>query len=1117
MDDIYNDLDNYEDLNLVEELKKENHDLKLKLEEYTIAMSKLQKDFDKLSSDFKKLEMNYSSLLKTAKVEIERKTKIITDLNIEKDMIVLNALQNRNINDVRKLKNLSKPFTKGHGNDSSFGKARSNVPLADNNKGNNNSCGRKDDIRFSSVETTTTSGNTDITSKLMQFASKNSENVELWSDRTSDTKENMTQRPKKVETHTKPSNTQALSIKNRRKSMPAVRSLAKYSSDEECEDRYCSNDANRISSREDPNRHNVDKVYNDRHRYKGLEERNKPPEMSNVDDKYYGYPEPSRDSHRSRNDRHYGTDKHRSRSKYDLSLRHRRNLSPDRSRRPPRNDDYQRQEYGRYRVLESPPPDKYQHYQQRNQETRFKRDRDDKYELENRDNCDKYSSKHKTPSDHYDEPISKRRRTDSFNKFSEEDVRWNRDRPLERPMPDLYENLHQDLSCQSPDYTLTDLVSSHPIREIMNTASSPLEDPRIHSEKYILKTSDDNVALSTVIGRNVKLKMLDTSLWNDRPAEVPKALTRRPSQCSEDIVKEIYMDIDNPVSNMSAESGEILSNDLEDNMDEGRNVPNESDTRKCEYDLRTDIANLSDQTVDKNSLTKYKIPKVKKNESEIKLHTSRDAGVKISQNKIEHPPENLQKDHNSRKISERDPKRKTQIEKDYKLETPISRNVVKKDCAVNYNDNYRDTMSSMKELVAGDLELSDETCDNSEIQKSSVKEKPQSKDHENKNKTSEPSQSKVTSLQDMAVGKNIEKETITQEKPREALESDSKKRSIKKKLPKHKEPSNVSKTDSTDKETNRKAKSKKDIKDPKEIKTKFSELFGDSSSLITPEDLGIMAVQAQVQPSATYVPICEDAQDAVDVPISKTEKIQTRLSKLKASETEQPQECLQTDNDCDKTETKSKINNKSGDDTKKKTRKSTAQVTDKSKIREVYQSLTADKLVTETADKPEAETADKLVTKKDVCSQNLSTNEAVKEIDTGTAPDERMIEQIATAVPEKLCQIESDNNCNDIPKQSVVEHIVAAPSNDMPLKPNLLMQALATSTPQKELQKNDSGSGVVGSGQISNCPSSKETSTDNVTADMSSTNETLNPQNDGDIPDVRIFVKRKRRVKIAKK
>lgn len=57
-------------------------------------------------------------------------------------MIVLNALQNRNINDVRKLKNLSKPFTKGHGNDSSFGKARSNVPLADNNKGNNNSCGR---------------------------------------------------------------------------------------------------------------------------------------------------------------------------------------------------------------------------------------------------------------------------------------------------------------------------------------------------------------------------------------------------------------------------------------------------------------------------------------------------------------------------------------------------------------------------------------------------------------------------------------------------------------------------------------------------------------------------------------------------------------------------------------------------------------------------------------------------------------------------------------------------------------------------------------------------------------------------------------------------------------
>lgn len=78
---------------------------------------------------------------------------------------------------------------------------------------------RKEEGRFSSVETVT-SCNTDIASRLLKLACKNTENAELWSDRTSDTKENMAKKDAEDSNNT---NTKALSIRNRRKSMPAVR------------------------------------------------------------------------------------------------------------------------------------------------------------------------------------------------------------------------------------------------------------------------------------------------------------------------------------------------------------------------------------------------------------------------------------------------------------------------------------------------------------------------------------------------------------------------------------------------------------------------------------------------------------------------------------------------------------------------------------------------------------------------------------------------------------------------------------------------------------------------------------------------------------------------------
>lgn len=630
----------------------------------------------------------------------------------------------------------------------------------------------------------------------------------------------------------------------------------------------------------------------------------------------------------------------------------------------------------------------------------------------------------------------------------------------------------------------------------MNTALTPLEDPRIHSKRYILKSSDNNMALSTVVGRNIDLKLLDISRWNNTPEAVTNPSTRKPSQCSEDIVKEIYMDIDNPISNMSTESGEILSFDAEENVDELRKNPSKSNIQRHEKNVGTESVKLPDKNDDKNSISKYKIPKVKRNESENKFSASHDLCVRQSQNKTEQPRENLKNDQKCKKVPEHDLDKKTPIEKEYKSEIPISKNNDNGGhCEVNYKEIYTESISSMNELVAGDLELSDETCDNVESQKKSSR-KPQTKDkcstdNENKNKFIVPLQNKVTS-QNIILDKNLEKE-ITQEKSSDSVQDDCKKRNSKKKLPKNKETPKTAKADTTDKETDKKVKPKRDTKDSKEIKTKFTELFGDSSSLITPEDLGIMAMQAQTQSSAAYVPICEDAQHAVDITVPKVEKVQTRLSKLKSLETAHRQECLETEkNDVNKTEIKTKISQKSSIDNKKKSRKNTAEVRDNSKIREVYQSLTADKLVTEN----------------DVSPQNLAANEEVKQIGADTIADEPVAKQIVTTIVQEPCQRVSENIFFSMELQLADEPTTTAPN--VPQKTNILMRALATSTPQKDIQQDKPEIAIVVGPN-----SSKETSYDNV-ADKSSTNETMTSQNDADVPDVRIFVRRKRRVKISK-
>lgn len=196
-------------------------------------------------------------------------------------------------------------------------------------------------------------------------------------------------------------------------------------------------------------------------------------ETSSVEDRFPNY-DPNRDRdtyHRNRNDK-YGIDRYRGRERYDNTQRHRRYLSPERSRRATRNEDYyQRQEYGRQRLLESPPPDKFQHYQQRNRENRPKHEREDPFNFERRERLQR-PTKHKMVDEHYDDHVNKRQRTSSCNKYPEDEKRWVAEKglPLEKTVSDLLEEMPQYTSCQSPDdYLVSDESCPHPVKGIFYT------------------------------------------------------------------------------------------------------------------------------------------------------------------------------------------------------------------------------------------------------------------------------------------------------------------------------------------------------------------------------------------------------------------------------------------------------------------------------------------------------------------------------------------------------------------------------------------------------------------------------------------------------------------------
>ncbi|KAM3962925.1 uncharacterized protein ACR2FA_003023 [Aphomia sociella] len=1147
MDDLYDNLENYEDVNVIDELKAENKNLKLKLEEYALNMDKLQKnilqEFDKLTSEYTKLEMNYSSLLKTARAEVERKSQIITNLNIEKDMMILNSMKNKNTLNIRR--NVKQDDIKNSDADLSKNVQHATDAL------------KSRDSNFVRLEEAKVPAENEVTALSTGNQIKNNK---LNNDSSIDTKENNSQfnRHIDVDNQTK---WRPCSIKNRRKSMPASRQSNKFTSDEEYGDSYSREEVNNKGFSIKNNQHSNSR---DRTRDK---KQSKLSDMSSVDDKYSSNYESSKDMYSKRwNSKQIDDDRYKSSDRHE----HRRNYSPERShRRSTRNcpeDRYRRSNYRKDRVSESPPRGRFQHYNRRSLDQKSKHDKDypEKYRHQQHD---RYSGKHKLPND-YEVLPNKRLKTDSYSRYNEETAQSVSGLQSDIHHP-IAEVLRVNESCQSPDYVFADPTTVPPITEIRSTAAVQLEDPRITNNRYVMKTVNGKKELSTVTGRNVIIQPVDKVVWNIKRVDMPQALVQPPSPYSEEAIQDGHMDIDNQISNMSLESGEILCFDTKesDSTDFVTAKKNTYDKVQLEVEPKKDYIEKGPQTAkfDENvrgdqQKRRYKIPTNKNiyHEVELEVEPKQDyiekrpqfenlrgdqqtqrhkiptnkntyheveLEVEPKQDYVEKRPqfaksgENLRGDQQTQRHKiptnkntyhevelEVEPKqdhieKRPQIAKSdenvrgdqqkqrYKIpkiknnNAPLQNEISNRSVSKNYlhiqseiqgytnddinkrNDVLKNDESQQvfknKEMIEVDLELSDDDIgdfissgpiDASSAEKITGDESIKSQEIE----TIIDNSKKIT--------KTLE---LQNENGTGSSNSDS---SLKIKIKKnphrsHKISKEMPTKEENEQNSHNKTKPKKCDPVCKEIKTKFSDLFGESSSLITPEDLGLTSSQVQNEIS-TYVPIFEDAQDAVDLNLKdcEEEQILSTMPEIQNTETSAL------------TKLKNDEKPKSVTENKKKPKKNLEDNADM-KLHNIECSLVS----------KEQKTEDGSVTDTDVVKTVI--------ISTGVQPQYASVINDVTTV-EQQTSIQKENNESD------VKEVQETP-----------MKALATSTPERELQQRSTDINPKLPELSTNTNESRTTprESQSLTLDQSSSSNILNTENNADAPDLRIFVKRRRR------
>lgn len=657
----------------------------------------------------------------------------------------------------------------------------------------------------------------------------------------------------------------------------------------------------------------------------------------------------------------------------------------------------------------------------------------------------------------------------------------------------------------------------------MSTAATPLEDPRLTSKKYILKTDDDKVSLSTVTGRNVDLDVIDKYTWGILQVDVPTAL-QCPPQYTDELVSEVYMDMDNPISNMSMESGEIHSenNDIlritpvahvvtENFFKDYQHEENTGDhVREDIVEVRVDLTEDTEAT--KLRARKYKIPKIRKPDKDpavqtVAIEATDPLGLLLKDFHATNEKDEIVSDK-VKSCELKDSKPRDNVEKP---RVPDSKNVRPRSAKNAHQFEHPRKLSS-RELVEGDLELSDDDClenqkqntkggtsnkllhhiktqnlvqakkDKSEYPKTEKQQQNKEKEessskHEEQNVTvkDDSGKHKVDSISNIVSNKL---EETHKEPTKEVIKKSrtKKKQNIKGETCKVK-PVETKQVVQLEKKKTR-SKTSKESK-PQDKKAKFSDLFGDSSSLITPEDLGVVPYQ----PSACteivnkYLPIFEDAQDAIDV--KEIAQVQTR-SKLK-------DEIKIHETKVEDTEDKSK--------TKTNNAKPIEGKKCKSKKEDILQSVSLKE------GKNNVQTVPPVQATVVNIYENLYPEAPTKEPDV-----------VATVIVSSGVQPQCAGIPVELTTQEQIKH-VDIPCN-VPIQ-NGTVQALATSTPYKPVHKVPTCIEV--DKQLESSNNSNDRVVRNVSPAISHSSSTvstngMDTQNDNDVPDVRIFVKRRRKV-----
>lgn len=1064
MDELYSDLENYNEVHIIEKLRKENRELKLKLEENEKAMGKLQREFDILDSEFNRLQINYSSLLKTARAEVERKAQLITQLNLDKDMRIIQNRQNRIL-----LNNRSR-FKKVPEN--------SNAPNIEIKNADKQpkiyQTPKNDDVKNERCEISSVSTNISLPSfdnTKLNIVDKVIEKVEACINR-NERKENVPQQ----KTKDRSTHIRASAISNRRKSAPVDR-LPTFSSDDELEpdphikqkirndtpptNTYMTRDINRVLRRSSNERINTrssetssidarsyttqearDSNSNRSSRYYGHDkyregDRGRRPDLMREGDKYREF-DGTRDRYRGNNkyktidryrEKSRESDKYRGRDKYDTSHRYRQKYSPDiahkRSYRKYQEDSY-RPEYGRHKR------DSF-HYESRGHYTQRSKERQSNYEGHDYDS-DRNIHGHveKSTDKSHDVPYSKRQKLDMEIRLDENRMYHDND-SIGRLTPsdtNQYDGFHA--SCQSPDIgylheTHADLPST--MKEIKGIASVPLDDPRVSSKKYILKTENGKPTLYTTVSQNIEMKLLNPS-WARISVPVPDALLHHPVQdFTVENIKEIYMNIENPETEDYTKSGKTSDN-LENN------------TYKNNREIVADKT-LKDINSKNNVITQQK----EHNENDAKVTPSYELAPLKEGNESEDA--NISKDLPKIIVEEQiiyntSKKQYTKVEQKQTCDIiPETRLKEKQPDSDKREQSH--VISTIMTTVQEDLELSDETSDNFELH-----EKVSTASKANIEMKLDDSIS-ITKL-DTNILSEVKHDDPKANKYSKSKDPDShKKNKIKRKKSNSKEIGDVD-NPTIDKKRSKKDKSSK----PKQIKRKFSELFGDTSSLITPEDLGI---------PATCVPLCEDAQDAVDINIKENHK---------NTPTEETCDTKNTNNEKYTNITNLKIPN----------------IEDKEVINTMEYQIPRSTNTNILYENLNYENAD--ITKSDIVKTVIISSGVQPKIVLGDRKEDTV---------KRVADVE-------VNIQNVANIIQPPEANE--LRKLNSIKALATSTPHKELQTPKT---VETDYSINDCVSNSNSHSKNdsemtgLAVDQSNTST----QDSYDPPDVRIFVKRRRR------